>query len=70
MKNLLIYNSYKNKTVPYAVKQDNRMREKFRICAAYHASKVLQAAIYLQDEVFTKLADLEKESRVFDADLY
>ena len=64
MKNVLIYNSYKNKTVPYAVKQDKR------ICAAYYASKVLQAAIYLQDEVFTKLADLEKESRVFDADLY
>ena len=46
------------------------MREKFRICAAYHASKVLQAAIYLQNEFFTKLADLKKESRVFDADLY
>ena len=44
--------------------------EKFRICEASRASKFLKAAIYLQDEVFKIIADLEKESRAFDADLY
>ena len=34
------------------------------------ASRYLKAAIYLQDEVSTKIADLEKESVAFDADLY
>ena len=46
------------------------MREEFRICEASGESKILQAAIYLQDEIFTKIANLEKESCVFDADLY
>ena len=50
--------------------QTNGIREKFRICEASSESKFLQAAIYLQDEVFTKIADLEKESCVFDANLY
>ena len=38
----------------------------FRICEASRASKFLKAAIYLQDEVFTKIADLEKECLLFD----
>ena len=50
--------------------QTNGMREEFRICEASGESKILQAAIYLQDEIFTKIANLEKESCVFDADLY
>ena len=50
--------------------QNNGMREKFRSCEASRASKFLQATIYLQDEVFTKIAHLVKESRVFGADMY
>ena len=49
--------------------QHNGIREKFRICEAPRANKFLQAAIYLQDEVFTKNADLEEGSSVFGADL-
>ena len=33
-------------------------------------SEFLQAAIYLQDEIFTKIADFKKEKPVFDGDLY
>ena len=44
--------------------------KKSRICEASGASKFLQAAIYLQDEVFTKIAGLEKEGLVFGAYLY
>ena len=54
----------------YRQTENNGIREKFRICEASSESKFLQAAIYLQDEVFTKIADLEKESCVFDANLY
>ena len=50
-------------------KIQNETLEKFRICEPSRASKLLKAAIYLQDEVFTKIADLEEESHVFDADL-
>ena len=49
--------------------QTNEISE-FRICEASGESKILQAAIYLQDEVFTTIADLEEESSVFCADLY
>ena len=50
-------------------KIENEILEKFRICEPSRACKLLKEAIYLQDEVFTKIADLEKESRVFDAGL-
>ena len=50
--------------------QTNRIREKFRICDASGESKLLRAAIYQQDEAFTKIADSEKENHVFDAGLY
>ena len=36
------------------------MLEKFRIFEPSRASKYLEAAIYLKDEVFTKIADLGK----------
>ena len=35
----------------------NRIKEKFRVCEASRANKCLQAAIYLQDKVFTKVED-------------
>ena len=54
----------------YSKTQINGIREKFKICEASSKNKFLQPAIYLQDEVFTKIADLEKESCVFDANLY
>ena len=47
----------------------NRIKEKFRVCEASRANKCLQAAIYPQDKVFTKVEDLEEKSRVFDVDL-
>ena len=49
--------------------QNNGILEKFRICEPSRASKFLKAANYLQDEVFTKIADSEEERRVFAADL-
>ena len=48
----------------------NGIRDIFRICKASRTNKSLQAAIYLQDQVFTKIAHLEEGSPVFDADLH
>ena len=44
-------------------------RQKFRICESSRAKLFLKATSYLQDEVFSRVADLESESRVFGADL-
>lgn len=49
---------------------DNGIKEKIRICVTSCANKFLHAAIYLKDEVFIKIADLEEEIRVFNAGLY
>ena len=54
----------------YGKIQNNGILEKLRICEPSCAIKFLKAANYLQDEVFTKIADLEEELCVFDADLY
>ena len=43
--------------------EHNGIRERFRICAAPHVNKFLQAAIYMHDEIFTKTADLEDEKQ-------
>ena len=40
--------------------QDNGIFKIFRICEASRASKFLKAAIYLQDEVFTKMCRFGK----------
>ena len=40
--------------------QNNGMLEKFKIFEPSRASKFLKAVTYLQDEVFTKMADLGK----------
>ena len=50
--------------------QHNGTREKFRICESARANRFIEAAIYFQDEIFTRRADLEEDSRVFGADLY
>ena len=50
-------------------KQNNGISKKLRICEPSRASEFLKAVIYLQDDFFAKIADLEKESLVFDADL-
>ena len=60
----------KQKCVIWGQTQNNGVKEKFRICKASYSSKFLLVAIYLQDEVFTKIAYLQKESRVSDAQLY
>ena len=44
-------------------------RQKFRICESPRAKLFLKATSYLQDEVFSRVADLESESTVFGADL-
>ena len=46
------------------------IREKFRICESPRAKRFLEAAIYLQDQLYTRVADLEVDSQVFGADLY
>ena len=50
--------------------QNNGVLEKFRICDTSRTSKIVKTAIYLQDKVLIKIANLEKESRVFHQDLY
>ena len=42
--------------------QHNGTREKFRICA--RANRFIEAAIYFEDEIYTRTADLEEDSRV------
>ena len=44
-------------------------RQKLRICESPRAKLFLKATSYLQDEVFSQVADLESESRVFGADV-
>ena len=39
------------------------------MCESPRAQKLLNAAIHLQDEVYTKVADIEDEQSVFGADL-
>ena len=48
--------------------QHNGTREKFSESA--RANRFIEAAIYFQDEIYTRIADLEEDSRVFGADLY
>ena len=66
----IIQQLQKQKCIMYGKIQNNGILEKFRICESSCAIKFLKAANYLQDEVFTKIADLEEERCVFDADLY
>ena len=46
------------------------VREKFRMIECPRAQRFLQAVLYFQDDVYTKVADLEDETSVFGADLY
>lgn len=46
------------------------VREKYRICESKRALIFLEAAMYFQDEVYTRTCDLEDESSVFGADVY
>ena len=43
--------------------------ENFRMCESPRAQKFLNATLHLQDEVYTKVADLEDKQSVFEADL-
>ena len=45
--------------------QHTETREKFRICESGHANRFIEAAIYFQDEICTRIADLEEDSRVW-----
>ena len=60
----------KQKCVICGKTQHNRIWGKFRICEAPRANKFSQAAIYLQDEVSSKIVDFVEESSVFGAHLY
>ena len=51
--------------------QHNGTREKFRICKSARANRFIETVFfYFQDEIYTRIADLEEDSRVFGADLY
>lgn len=47
----------------------NGVRDKFRISEPERANNFLSAAIYFQDDVYTRVADLESDTQVFGADL-
>ena len=46
------------------------IREKFRICESPRAKRFLEAGIYLQEQLYTRVADFEVDSQVFRADFY
>ena len=50
--------------------QHNGTREKFRVSESARANRFIEAAICFQDEIYTRIADLEEDLRVFGADLY
>ena len=43
---------------------------KYRISETNRASSLLQAATFFQDEIFSRICDLQDEHAVFGADLY
>ena len=43
---------------------------KHRICESPRVKQFLEATIHFQDELYTRVADLEAENHVFGADLY
>lgn len=45
-------------------------RKKYRICESKRANTFLSAASYFGDEVFSRVADLNSDTKVFAADLY
>ena len=49
--------------------QHSGIREKFRMCELPRAQK-WYAALYLEDEVYTRVADLEDERSDFGADSF
>ena len=50
--------------------QHDNITEKFRISESQRAYYFLEAVIYNQDEVYTRVSDLEDDSRIFGADIY
>lgn len=50
--------------------QNNGISEKFRISEPRRAEKLLEAARYHMDEVYTRICDLKTIEHVFGADLY
>ena len=50
--------------------QHSGIREKFCMCESPRAQKFLNVALHLQDEVYTRVADLKDEQSVFGADLF
>ena len=60
----------KIKSIICSKTQHAGVREKFRMSECPRAQRFLQAVLYFQDDVYTKVADLEDEASVFGADLY
>ena len=60
----------KQKYVLHGKTQQNGMRKKIRIFEPPHPNKLLQATAYSQGEVLRKIADLEEENSLLDADLH
>ena len=54
----------KLKCIICAKTQHFGIREMFRMCESRRAQKFLNAALLLQDEVYTRVTDLEDERRV------
>ena len=50
--------------------QHGGIREKFRMSEYPRPQKFIKATLFLQDDVYTRVADLEDERSIFEADLY
>ena len=50
--------------------QDNGISRKYRICEKGRARSLREAAMFLTDHVYTRIADLDTNERVFSADIY
>ncbi|KAG8173412.1 hypothetical protein JTE90_021678 [Oedothorax gibbosus] len=51
------------------LKSNHGIREKFRISESERAKHFLSATIYFQDDVYTRVADLESDTQVFGEDI-
>ena len=50
--------------------QHNRISRKYRICEKGRAKNVQEATIFLADHIYTRIADLNTNERMFKADIY
>ena len=50
--------------------QNNVISKKFKICEKNRAKNLWEAAKFLEDNVYTRVADLNTDERMLSADIY